>query len=278
MKGKDVKKNKYEIQQLTEIKKWKAEEPGVIAQSFGLLVEPLAWLVRKVVPSKAIEGVLRGSNAMAAWMTDTKDVIRDGGVKAIDELRTKDLELSDKLADEVHNWAIGVAVVEGAGTGAAGLLGLAVDIPALITLSLRTIHKIGVCYGIDCSDETGRKMVLGILSAAGANSFKEKVAAVEALKIIEVTLFEQTWKKMAEKAVENQFGKESAILAIKDVAKQLGINITKRKALAAIPFIGAAIGGSVNGWYMSEIGWAARRIFQELWLLENKKIDEDEIN
>ena len=61
---------------------------------------------------------------------------------------------------------------------------------------------------------------------------------------------------------------------IKSLAKQLGINLTKRKALQAIPAIGALVGASVNGWYIKEVGWAARRAFQERWLLENHKIIE----
>jgi len=50
--------------------------------------------------------------------------------------------------------------------------------------------------------------------------------------------------------------------------------LTKRKALQAIPAIGALIGASVNGWYIKEVGWTARRAFQERWLLENHKIIE----
>ena len=56
------------------------------------------------------------------------------------------------------------------------------------------------------------------------------------------------------------------------MAKQIGINITKRKALQAIPVIGALVGGSVNGWYIKDVGWAARRAFQERWLIDNQKI------
>lgn len=267
---------KYEKGQVDAIEKWKKEEPGVINQLFGIAVEPLAWLVAKVVPEASLQGALDFGNAMAYWLTDTNDIIRDGGVSSLEELRKKNLELSDRLADEVHNWAIGAAVVEGAGTGVFGLPGAAADVPAIITLALRTIHKIGVCYGFECSSELDKKMVLGILSASAANTISEKVAALAALKSVEVTLAKVAWKKMAEKAAERQLGKEAALLTIKNLAKQLGVNITKRKALAAIPFIGAAIGGSVNGWYIKEVGWAARRAFQERWLIENKKIIEVE--
>jgi hypothetical protein len=263
---------KYEKDQVDTIEKWKKEEPGVVSQAFGFAIEPLAWLVNKVVPEKAVRGALDFSNAMAQWLTDTRDVVRDAEVSSLGELRNKDLALSDKLADEVHNWAIGVAVVEGAGTGLFGLPGAAADVPAIITLALRTIHKIGVCYGYECSSKLDKKFVLGVMSASGANSIREKVAALTALRSVEVTLARVTWKKMAERAAESQLSKEAALLSIKNLAKQLGVNITKRKALASIPFIGAAVGGSVNGWYIKEVGWAARSAFQERWLIENGKI------
>lgn len=239
---------------------------------FGFVIEPMAWLVKKVVPESAIRGVLDISSAAAQWMTDTSDIIRDGQVKSIDELRTKDLELSDNLADQVHNWAVGLGVLEGAGTGAIGLPGLAADIPAIITIGLRTIHKIGICYGYEVKSEVDQKFVMGILATAGANSIEEKTAALLVLRQVEVILAKMTWKKMSEQAAKQQLSKEAALLTVKTLAKQLGINLTKRKALSAIPYIGAAIGGSVNGWFIKEIGWTARRMYQERWLLEKHKI------
>lgn len=267
----------YEKKQLKAIMDFKAEEPGVVGKTFGIVIEPLAWLIKKVVPEAAIRGALSMSNRAAKWMTDTKDVIRDGAVESVDELRHKNLELSDNLADEVHNWAIGVAVVEGAGAGTFGLPGMAADIPALITLSLRTIHKIGVCYGFESNTPENEQFALGILAVAGANTIEEKVTAMTTLRVMEVILTNQTWKKISEAAAKSQFSKEAALFTTKVLAKQLGVNITKRKALAAIPLIGSLIGGSVNGWYVKEVGWAARRIFQERWLMENHKIVDDDL-
>jgi hypothetical protein len=34
----------YEKKQVAEIEKWKKEEPGVVSKTFGIVVEPLAWL------------------------------------------------------------------------------------------------------------------------------------------------------------------------------------------------------------------------------------------
>lgn len=263
----------YEKKQVAEIKKWKKEEPGVVNKAFGVVIEPMAWLVRKVVPEAAIKGALDASNGAARWFTDTEDIKKEAGcLHSIKELQKMDLAISDRLADTVHNWAIGIGTLEGAGTGIFGLPGMAVDVPAIITLALRTIHKIGVCYGFEAKAASDNDFVYGIMSASSANSVEEKVAALAALRSIQVTIAKTTWKKMAEKAAQSQMSKEGAILALKNLAKQLGVNLTKRKALNAIPGIGAAIGGSVNGWYIKEVGWAARRAFQERWLIDNHKI------
>ena len=140
----------YEKQQVKGIDEWKKEEPGVVSKTFGLVVEPLAWLVQKVVPEAAIKGALDLSDYAAKWLTDTADIKKEAGcLKTIEELRHMDLTICDNLADTVHNWAIGIAVGEGAGTGTFGVLGMAIDVPAIITLALRTIHKIGVCYGYE---------------------------------------------------------------------------------------------------------------------------------
>lgn len=158
--------------------------------------------------------------------------------------------------------------MEGGITGATGVFGLAADIPAIITLALRTIHKIGLCYGFEANNEMDDQFVLAILSASGANSVSEKTAALSMLRSVEITIAKRTWKAMAEKTAQQQISKEGAIIAIKDIAKQLGINLTKRKALQAIPAVGAIIGSSVNGWYIKDVGWAARRAFQERWLVD----------
>lgn len=264
----------YEKNQILEIRAWKNEEPGVVSKVVGKITYPATWLIQKIIPNAAIRGVLDAANWVANGLADTSDVINDGGVNKICDLKNKDLVLSDGIANNVHNWAIGLAVAEGAATGATGIFGLAADIPAIITLSLRTIHKIGLCYGYESHSEMDNNFVLGILSASSANLMSEKIGALTTLRSIEVTIAKQTWKAMAEKAASQQLAKEGGVIAIKNLAKQLGINITKRKVLQTIPVISAGVGASVNGWYIKDVGWAARRAFQERWLIDNHKIIE----
>ncbi len=80
-----------------------------------------------------------------------------------------------------------------------------------------------------------------------------------------MTILRQTFKAMGERAASRVLGKEAAIIALRNLARQLGVNLTKRKMLQAIPVAGAAIGAAVNGTFIDEVAWAARRAYQERW-------------
>ncbi len=265
----------YEKEQIRAIDAWRMEQPNVIGTALGYVMFPISMLIQSIVPAAAIRGAISGTSAMAEWLSDEGDVLRKGAVSEIDELKRKDLRLSDKLANEFHNWAIGLASAEGVGSGIWGIYGLVIDIPFIITFALRTIHKIGLCYGYNSKDEKGKQFVLALLSAAGANTATEKAEAVKILRAIDVMIAKQTLKTLTEKAAQQQLGKEAVLLSMKNLGRQLGINITERKVLQAIPAIGAAVGGSVNAWFINDVAWAARRAFQERWLIENDKLAVD---
>ena len=132
--------------------------------------------------------------------------MRDTGAKEIIELRSKKLELSDWVAAKVHKWAITIATIEGAATGAGGIITLPVDIPFLITFSLKTIHKIGLCYGYDCDTNEERDFVFGILSLSGANTEEERVNSLS----IQVAVAKQLATEALMKNLQRQIGRESA--------------------------------------------------------------------
>ena len=187
--------NNYEQQQVKLIKEWKNTEPSVVSRGIGKVLSPLTWAAKKLIPEAAIRGLLDFSSTIAEWLTDTSDILRDGKVTSVEELKTKDLKLSDELANEVHAWAIGIAVLEGGSTGGAGLPGMALDVPTIITIALRTIHKIGVCYGFEVKTKEDRDFIRSIMAASGANDMDEKLAALATLKSIEVLLQSKRGKR-----------------------------------------------------------------------------------
>lgn len=269
-----MKQSDYLMQQYALIKAWENEEPGVVSKTFGKLLSPVGKLISVVVPEKVIESAINAANAAAQYLTDTDDVLRDGKVESIEELRTKDLKLCDQMADSVHNWAVGIATAEGVAGGFVGLPGLAADIPFITTLALRTIHKIGVCYGYvaDVSNaEEEKAFVLGVLAAANASTLGEKASFILGLKQISLLIQRNAWKKLAEMGSTSFLAK--SIVSVRQAAKLIGVNLTKRKASQSIPFIGGAVGAALNASFINDIAWAARRSYQRRWLEENKVIE-----
>ena len=269
-----MKQSDYLMQQYALIKAWENEEPGVVSKTFGKLLSPVGKLISVVVPEKVIESAINAANAAAQYLTDTDDVLRDGNVESIEELRTKDLKLCDEMADSVHNWAVGIATAEGVAGGFVGLPGLAADIPFITTLALRTIHKIGVCYGYvaDVSNaEEEKAFVLGVLAAANASTLGEKASFILGLKQISLLIQRNAWKKLAEMGSASLLAK--SIVSVRQAAKLIGVNLTKRKASQSIPFIGGAVGAALNASFINDIAWAARRSYQRRWLEENKVIE-----
>ena len=269
-----MKQSDYLMQQYALIKAWENEEPGVVSKTFGKLLSPVGKLISVVVPEKVIESAINAANAAAQYLTDTNDVLRDGNVESIEELRTKDLKLCDQMADSVHNWAVGIATAEGVAGGFVGLPGLVADIPFITTLALRTIHNIGVCYGFVANannEEEEKAFVLGVLAAANASTLGEKASFILGLKQISLLIQRNAWKKLAEMGTANLLAK--SIVSVRQAAKLIGVNLTKRKASQSIPFIGGAVGAALNASFINDIAWAARRSYQRRWLEENKVIE-----
>ncbi|MFK7031899.1 EcsC family protein [Flavobacterium oreochromis] len=258
----------YEKKQCIEIEKWKKEEPGVVSKVTGKLFQPVSWLVRQIIPEKTFQSAIESANSISKTLIGIEDFKKEANISKIEDMKNKDLQFCDELADEIHNWAIRYAMTEGAAAGAGGVFTIALDIPFIITLAFRTINKIGLCYGFEEKTETDKQRVLQILSVAGANTMKEKTISLVTLRALEVTIAKTTWKKIAQTGASNRFSKEAAILSIKSLAKQLGVNINKRKALQVVPVVGAGVGALMNRQFITDIAWVARRTFQEAWLNE----------
>jgi uncharacterized protein (DUF697 family) len=262
--------NTHEERQLAEISEWKEKKPGVLLRSASKALAPATWLFGKAVPEGAILAALEMSFTMAQKTIWRGDILRKADIDDIAELRSKDLALSDRLANGVRKWAIGTGAMEGAAADLIGAPGLAADIVIVITLSIRTIYKIGLCYGYDCDDPRERHFVQGVLAVAGANTLDERRNALYCQRSIENRAAKNGLGILVRVATGNQSFKEAS----RRLARQLGIKLGKRKSLAVIPVIGALVGGSANAWTLREVGWAARRSYQERWLIENKKIKE----
>jgi hypothetical protein len=242
----------YESDQVEQIAAWKSSPPNPFSELFKAITMPVADRVEKIIPDELVRVAVEKSYDASEYVAGKEDIKRQAGVQILDELWHKPLEECDRLAFRVGAAAQGWATVEGAVTGFGGVITTLLDVPLLFVLSLRTILRVGHCYGYSLDHVKDQHFVLGILIAAMSGSLAVKRQRLDRLREIEHLLLEETQEEvLTEEAMSVLF--------------QLEI-------FAEIPGVGAISGALLNIAFIRRVEQTARRVFQERWLQHNGKV------
>jgi hypothetical protein len=160
----------YESEQAQEIAAWKSRPPNAFAELVRRVTLPLANLVEKALPEQQLRLAIEKAYDASEMLAGQADILAQSGVRELRHLHSKPLEQCDRLAERVSAGSQTWAAIQGAITGAGGVLTTLIDIPLLFVLSLRTILKIGHCYGYPLEGERERRFVLGVLIASTAGT------------------------------------------------------------------------------------------------------------
>mgnify|MGYP001592188953 CR=1 FL=1 len=256
----------YELAQWRAIERWRLKSPDWGTQVMAGPSRIAAFAAQKLVPESALRAALRGVDHAAGWSAARDDVLQAAGVDSLDARARLALEDCDRLARRVERRAMMLGGTSGAVFGIAGAPGMAADVPTLLGLALRTIHRTAFCYGEDWRQPEQRSLAIGVFALASANSREEKLQAWQALSD-DLDTFDAAWRDGVERVAERQIAKEAAQFSIKSLAQRVGLNLGRRKVLGVIPLIGAAIGGAVNAGYVHDIAAVAQHVLQHRWLL-----------
>jgi hypothetical protein len=242
----------HEKEQIQQIAAWKSEPPNPFGEMFRMVTLPVAKAVEKLLPDAMIRTSIERAYDASEMIATQDDLKAQAEVKDLREMKKKPLEECDRLATRVSLVSQTVSVAEGAVTGAGGVLTTLIDIPLLIVLSIRTILKIGHCYGYPLNTSQDRRYVLALLLAALSSSLEAKRERIKRLRDLEEEVFEET--------EEETIGQELASILF-----QLEI-------FEEVPGVGAASGALLNLALVRRVDVTAQRVFQERWLQDKGKI------
>lgn len=259
----DLAKVPYIDAVLREQDAYRSAGPSLLPKAVRSIAKPVALLTNRLIPGEVIEAAIRGAD----WAASSS--IRKA---ALDHDFT-DLEACDMAAADVRRWALGYAVTGGGAAGAFGALGLAIDVPATVTLALRTARLTGLCYGFGAGTEAERVYILDILQLAGANSKAEREAAMARLALERTEFGREDWQKIVRLTGQAT----GSVAATRRVAATLGVNLSTRKMAQIAPVIGAAVGAGVNAAFQNDVAAAARFAYRARWLEVNEGIVEGHI-
>lgn len=267
----------YELAALAEIEKFKNPKPSSFSNALSKVTRPIGKALDALseqefaqILSKALVGILDVINEGAAWSVRPAAILAEfqgdeHAVSSLEDIRRLDLEAIERTLGYLAAKYKAVAAAEGAATGAAGLPGLAVDIPALFSIALRAVSEYATYYGFDIRLQEERKFAMQVLFAAtSVDVAARKMAMAQLTKASLLVAKGATWKEI-----------EKIVLAqgIRYVGKAIGVRITKRKLSQILPVVGAVTGGAFNALYLREVTEMASMMYRERFLLQKYGAD-----
>jgi len=249
----------YDKRAIAEIHQWKTPELSWFGQAMRAVDWPLSqagdWILEQQLVGaairKAISGVVGVCNDAAQWSV-RQEAIYDEFRRAGHDLETPDdfaslrLEDIDRVVGYLDAKYKGLAAVEGAATGVAGLPGIVVDLPALVMLNLRAIGEYATYYGFDVTVQHERLFAMNLLGLASSpKDTAKQIAMAELVQIARDVAMRRSWTALEEHAF---------VQVIQQIARAVGIRLTKAKLAQVVPAVGAVVGPGVNDQRLSATG------------------------
>jgi hypothetical protein len=244
--------NDYESLQVRQIAAWKNTAPSRLAEFVDLATAPLTWVVGHFIPKKVVTKLVTATESIAEKADSQAEVLEAAGVSEILALKDADLQTCDRLALQFSARAERFAVVE---STAAGLGGPLFHIPQQLIAAMRSIMRIGHCYGYPLTRPVDRLVVIDILDIAMVQQPPERQAVLR-------ELFQ---------AAESR---EGSLEGEADLIARTSRNMIAEEALDLVPVVGPAVSFLFDSTFMHSIDETARRVFQERWLRHNGCVTE----
>ncbi|MDP4104600.1 MAG: EcsC family protein [Bacillota bacterium] len=90
-------------------------------------------------------------------------------INTVLDIKDLPLELMEKISNEIIEKRKKFAAIQGATTGVGGIFTLAIDIPALLAVSLKTLQEISLIHGYDPNEKNERIFIIKVLQFSMAD-------------------------------------------------------------------------------------------------------------
>lgn len=163
------------------------------------------------------------------------------------------LAVMDATAQKLRQSRSTIAGIQGAATGVGGIFTLAIDIPLLLGLSLKTLQEMAICYGYDPRDRAERLFIIKCLQftssdIVGKQAILEELAAFGQAETRRQVMSQlQGWREVVATYTEN-FG--------------------WKKLLQLIPIAGILFGAYLNRATIDEVAETGMMLYRKRRILE----------
>ncbi|CAN2253962.1 EcsC family protein [Bacillus vallismortis] len=261
-------------QQLKEIEKWEKDQQKVwFWEKLGRLPFQLldkltpAFIQKKI--GKLLDEVGTFVQTGGQYLTSEKQIMKmfqkkmpEETFESLEDVRIAPLPVMDDIAEGMGKNRINAATVQGATTGVGGVFTLAVDIPAVLGLSLKTLQDIAVAYGYDPKEKKERVFIVKCLQLTSADVVGKK-SILQELKDYDE---DRTYKNVASQIQ----GWREVVLGYRDT-------FGWKKLFQLVPVAGMIFGAAANRSTLNDITETGMMLYKKRRVLERLKETEREM-
>ena len=160
--------------------------PGVSKQLLGHQYGKVTRIANFVSPQfsdKVSDYFFEQLNQFTSNISSVDAVLDQAGAKDLQEL-TQDVDRSKRISQALAEQNKWIASIQGAVTGATGVVGSAIDVPLSLVMSLRMIYQVGRAYGFELNKETEQDIVQFVFKQIDLGQIAEKQSVLMALKAL----------------------------------------------------------------------------------------------
>ncbi|GIP21174.1 EcsC family protein [Paenibacillus sp. J22TS3] len=233
--------------------------PKFIQKKLGQAIDEIGSFVQTggqyLVSENAVLAKLY-STAETAGKLPADSALRSNQPLTLESARSLPIAVMDKTAEELTESRATFATAQGATTGFGGLFTLAIDIPAILGLSLKMIQEIAITYGYDPKEKLERAFVIKCLQFSSADIVGKK-AVLE-----DLTSFDNP---------DRQRESLSQLQGWREVVASYRDNFGWKKLFQLVPVAGAVFGAIINRGTLQDVAEAATMLYRKRRILERMR-------
>ncbi|WP_036688117.1 EcsC family protein [Paenibacillus tyrfis] len=199
------------------------------------------------------QSVLDELNRQLAGRQSKPDAPAFADALTLGEVASLPLTVMDGAADEFARSRTLFATAQGATTGFGGLFTLAIDIPAILGLSLKVLQEMAMVYGYDPNDKRERVFVIKCLQFASSDIVGKK-AVLE-----ELADFDNEHRQRD--AISQLQGWREVVTIYRD-------NFGWKKLFQLVPVAGMIFGAVLNRSTLQDVAEAGKMLYRKRRVLE----------
>ncbi len=179
------------------------------------------------------------------------------------------LKACDELARRFWTSHCGYAAAEGAATGLIGFAGFVADIPLILSIAIRSIRTIALCYGYSAAHPPETDYALHILRIGSTNEKDIRLATLKLLKNLEFSIAAEAKLKSLSRPPTKKGSAGPQFFSLQEYAKSMAIELIQRRALRLLPVAGVVTAASFNAAYAHDIGKTAFMCYRRRFIEEH---------